>query len=1074
MSSTSNRPEVSDFFKEFFENCSPEFEQANAVPYDTTMPQFTSSVYSHLHPDATYGLDPRTALLNITHDTHPDLCNFIAQDFLDHTRIPADFQISSVRILRNPLIWARYQAEKQLRRKLAAERRDLVARERAKGSNSVHAQPPSAANEEDPEELYRDEILYHGTPQIRVPAILINGLEPRMTVRASYGQGVYFSDSIEKCMQYVDYQTSMQQEYTIIMCSVLLGRVMVDAHEKGKRNMSPQVKFLPPSFDSAVEIDCYKEWIVMEKSQILPLCVITFKTTNQADAFHRLGSFQTLFKGVGHFPNSMHDIQKVCQVLVPYDNNAVINSQPQAEELRDPETHEHDMLFNIFNVPLNKAKVCNFVIGGVREWLFVAPDTTGTMKMFYVTEPEYNQLLGASKNIQLLRSRLDEDRLKSNTAVSTQEFSIESEIRLIPNGEALVNLYTEKWPEIEAVEKRGQVTMDNIAALKNRALQALGPQYPASPEVVQALQPYERILRELEVQYEAQKALFLSWTPHQFCMGKRVVRELRPALEKEIKESDARAERQAVAIEAERARTFNQCKLFVKHITELQAQERLKMSKEERLRANSFGYREDFVMKSVEVDTSRTRSWPLIVAELMMPTVMISQLKPEASKHLNDTNWVNEAWRIRNVLALPHAKVWWDVAPEIVFGGPTPHHSFWPVNPRTRVPNRSFYKLKDYLTWIFKEKESRPRRFNQHHNTTGSTAQGAASSATVQAPTIEEQWDQVDPSVAQAISGLSSRYGLVEFNRERRQAELDRMGTDLTGDLMVPAEPHMLLKDGVKGDSTSGNGKAECPICQEELVISAAPSEAEPFVIKLKSCRHCFHKVCLDSWFSSKDAQLKCPMCSVKCTTESREGKTKKAFMDYQKLGPQPDGVLGYFFDVRLCCYFIYMVIPSHAIIEPTITNPSATKTVPSDVRHAIVPFTSRLGPLLMIRILTLFYYGHLFKVGQSLTRGVNNVVVWNGVHLRTSMSGQFGFPAPNWEQNCWDEISQKGVAMGLDELILSIPAADGRIPRRGSAQSNQASAQGVVIPQDLAAEMAAEELIQRLFHESQPRLFVL
>ncbi|KAF8941816.1 hypothetical protein BGZ47_007154, partial [Haplosporangium gracile] len=261
MTSNSNRGELSAQFREFFEGCSPEFEQAHAVPFDTTMPQFTSTVYPHLRPDATYGLDPQTMLLNITPTTHADLCSMIASDFLAHTRVPADYSITSMRVLRNPLVWARYQAEKKLRRQLAASRRDAVARERAKGNTTVHVQPISAANEEDPEELYRDEILYHGTHQIRVPAILINGLEPRMTVRANYGQGVYFSDSIEKCMQYVDYQASMQQEYSIVLCCVLLGRVMVEPHEKGKRNMSPQIKFLPPSFDSVVENDIYKEWV---------------------------------------------------------------------------------------------------------------------------------------------------------------------------------------------------------------------------------------------------------------------------------------------------------------------------------------------------------------------------------------------------------------------------------------------------------------------------------------------------------------------------------------------------------------------------------------------------------------------------------------------------------------------------------------------------------------------------------------------------------------------------------------------------------------------------------------------
>ncbi|KAG0295746.1 putative E3 ubiquitin-protein ligase dtx2 [Linnemannia gamsii] len=1048
MSTNSNRGELSEKFKEFFEGCSPEFEQANAIPYDTTMPQFTGTAYPHLRPDASYGLDPQTLLLNITPGTHPDLCSLIASDFLSHTRVPADYSITSMRVLRNPLIWARYQAEKQLRRQLAANRKEAVARERAKGTNNVHVQPPSAANEEDPEELYRDEIVYHGTHQIRVPAILINGLEPRMTVRANYGQGVYFSDSIEKCMQYVDYQASMEQEYCIILCCVLLGRVMVEPHEKSKRNMSPQIKFLPPAFDSAVEYDIYKEWVIIEKSQILPLCVINFKTANHADSYHRLGSFQSIFKGTGHYPNSITEIQKVCNVLVPFDNNSVVNTRAVAENLRDPETHEDDMLFNIFGIPHHKAKVRNLFIGGLREWVFVVPDANGATVMFFVTEYEYTQLVSASKNIQVLRNRLDEDRVRSLNSQSIQAFSIESEIRLIPNGAALVDLITAKLPEIQQVESQGHEVVTLINKLTADAVQAGGQQFLTSPQFLQVLHPHQAKRADLEAKYESLKSLFTGWTTHQFGMGKRVVEVLRPTLAKDIQENNARAERQAAAIEAERERTHNQGRMMIKTLSEQQVQEKLERSKADRAHADRLGHREEFVMKPIEVDTSRTRTWPLIVAELLMPWVMINQLRPEAMKHLNDTNWVNQDHRIRSVLGLPHAKVWWDVAPEVVFGGPTPHHSFWPLDPRKRLPNPTFFWFKDYLEWILKEKESRLRRFNQRHGATGAAA---LSSGPSQETAIQDQWDHVDPRLVQATRQLSSRFGL----------------------------------DGVSSiSSSSSSEKAECPICQDELVIpgsrttaatTAGTPETDPDkVVKLKSCRHCYHETCIGEWFRSKDAQLKCPMCNVMCTSGAKSGAAKKALLGPQKLGPMPDGALGYFFDVRLCCYFIYIVMPTHTIPEPTTTNPNATKTIPTDIRYAVVPFTSRLGPLLMMRILTLFYYGHLFKVGQSLTRGVNNVVVWNGVHLRTSMSGHYGFPAPNWEINCWTEINQKGVGMGLDEIVLGVPTADGRITHTGSAVAAQAAAAGVALPEALAAEMAAEELTQQLFHHDQPPLFLL
>jgi deltex-like protein len=810
--------------------------------------------------------------------------------------------------------------------------------------------------------------------------------------------------------------------------------------------------------------------------------VINFKTANHADSYHRLGSFQSIFKGTGHYPNSITEIQKVCSVLIPFDNNSIVNSHAVAENLRDPEPQEDDMLFNIFGIPYHKAKVRNFFIGGLREWMFVTPDANGVTVMFFVTEYEYTQLVSASKNIQVLRTRLDEDRTRSLNSQSIQAFSIESEIRLIPNGAALVDLITAKLPEIQQVESQGHEVVAMISKLTADAIRAGGQQFLTTPQFLQALHPLQARRAELEAKYESLKSLFTGWTTHQFGMGKRVVEELRPAFAKDIQENSARAERQAAAIEAERERSLNQARKMIKTLSEQQVQEKLERSKADRAHADRFGHREEFVMKSIEVDTSRTRTWPLIVAELLMPWVMINQLRSETMKHLNDTNWVNQGHRIRSVLALPHAKVWWDVAPEVVFGGPTPHHSFWPLNPRKRLPNPTFFWFKDYLEWMFKEKQSRLRRFNQRHGTTGAAA---LSSGLSQETAIQEQWDSVDPGLVQATRQLSSRFGLVEFNRKIRQAELSSMGADLISDLMIPAEPYMLLQDGVSSTSSSSPGvKAECPICQDDLVISGskstaatptgAPGSDVDKVIKLKSCRHCYHETCIGEWFRSKDAQLKCPMCNVMCTSRARSGAARKALLGPQKLGPMPDGTLGYFFDVRLCCYFIYIVMPTHTIPDPTTNNPNASKTIPTDVRYAVVPFTSRLGPLLMMRILTLFYYGHLFKVGHSLTRGVNNVVVWNGVHLRTSISGHYGFPAPNWEMNCWTEINQKGVGMGLDEIVLGVPTADGRIMHTGSAIAEQAAAAGVALPEALAAEMAAEEVTQRLFHQDQPPLFLL
>jgi hypothetical protein len=112
--------------------------------------------------------------------------------------------------------------------------------------------------------------------------------------------------------------------------------------------------------------------------------------------------------------------------------------------------------------------------------------------------------------------------------------------------------------------------------------------------------------------------------------------------------------------------------------------------------------------------------------------------------------------------------------------------------------------------------------------------------------------------------------------------------------------------------------------------------------------------------------------------------------------------------------------------VDTNEEEPTEKITVQAECRNVVIPFSTRLGPLLLIRLICAFYYGHFLKVGESVSRGVGNVVVWNGIHVRTAISGAYGFPAPDYEQSCWAEIDLKGVAVGLEELLLLLLEREG------------------------------------------------
>lgn len=221
--------------------------------------------------------------IDLSRDTLPTLYDTLCNDFFNHTRCPTDFAIQRIQIMSNTVTWNRYQTEKRLRRRREYEQQlafcaainnlmkngspttffganALASTGTIPTSDILNTNLPSHSTAA--KLLYKDELLFHGTRKANLPSILRNGLDPRLSHRRNYGAGCYFSDSIEKCMQYVDKQTEIEQEYSVLVCAVLLGRVLVEPEERKVRVLKPGSFFLPNGYDSAAETDFWKEWIM--------------------------------------------------------------------------------------------------------------------------------------------------------------------------------------------------------------------------------------------------------------------------------------------------------------------------------------------------------------------------------------------------------------------------------------------------------------------------------------------------------------------------------------------------------------------------------------------------------------------------------------------------------------------------------------------------------------------------------------------------------------------------------------------------------------------------------------------
>mmetsp|Transcript_36528 Transcript_36528/g.73275 ORF Transcript_36528/g.73275 Transcript_36528/m.73275 type:complete len:158 (-) Transcript_36528:76-549(-) len=146
---------------------------------------------------------------------------------------------------------------------------------------------------------------------------------------------------------------------------------------------------------------------------------------------------------------------------------------------------------------------------------------------------------------------------------------------------------------------------------------------------------------------------------------------------------------------------------------------------------------------------------------------------------------------------------------------------------------------------------------------------------------------------------------------------------------------------------------------------------------------------------------LRCPVCSTLYGTQT---------------GAQPDGIMVVSLRPTPCdghpttgTIVIDYSFPSGIQVEGM---PNPGQPYQGTRRQAFLPDDAE-GRHVRDLLKTAFKRGLLFVVGESVTTGRSNTVVWNGVHHKTNTTGgaaHYGYPDPTYCSRVKEELAAKGV----------------------------------------------------------------
>ena len=182
----------------------------------------------------------------------------------------------------------------------------------------------------------------------------------------------------------------------------------------------------------------------------------------------------------------------------------------------------------------------------------------------------------------------------------------------------------------------------------------------------------------------------------------------------------------------------------------------------------------------------------------------------------------------------------------------------------------------------------------------------------------------------------------------------------------------------------------QCSICMSHT--------AQESVVELE-CKHYIHDSCLESLLQHAAAKL-CPVC-------------RKPLTPFQ-FGNQPPGTMSWEVTDETCPgeNTRETIQITYEMPEGSINVSGQPVMYPGDTRFAYLP-NHRKGRKALAMLKDAFERGLVFTVGHSLSRNIDNVIVWNDIPHKTSLkhclSGH-SYPDPGYVDRLIDELKQRNI----------------------------------------------------------------
>jgi deltex-like protein len=277
---------------------------------------------------------------------------------------------------------------------------------------------------------------------------------------------------------------------------------------------------------------------------------------------------------------------------------------------------------------------------------------------------------------------------------------------------------------------------------------------------------------------------------------------------------------------------------------------------------------------------------------------------------------------------------------------------------------------------------------------------------------ITKKCDELKKNTSRAKQSTSSSSGPGAKTKASTKAKLTEIEKFLQGSITsmiilyenvpLPDNPNFekyfkeLTKYEIVVDTTRSSSSKECPIC---LGNFKEKESSNPRIALGKCKKHSFHLECIKKCYKTHEKSLTCPIC-------------KEIYGELH--GNQPNGSM-------TIKHYNYNILSNTKAIQIDYYTPAGVNFLnidteslvnyKTDTRTAFLPLNDE-GIQILKLFIKAYKRGLILTIGTSITRNEQNVVVWNGIHHKTSLvrKSVYGYPDVGYFTRVTDELKFKGI----------------------------------------------------------------